>query len=45
MAVITNHCPNIQINIVDFNEQKIDALNNQNLSNIPVYSPSPDAIL
>ena len=45
MAVIANHCPNIQVNVVDLNEQKINAWNNQNLSNLPVYEPGLDAII
>ena len=45
MAVIANHCPNIQINVVDLNEQKINAWNNLDLSNLPVYEPGLDAII
>ena len=45
MAVIANHCPNIQVNVVDINEQKINDWNNPNLSKLPVYEPGLDEII
>ncbi len=45
MAVIANHCPNIQVNVVDLNEEKINDWNNPNLSKLPVYEPGLNEII
>ncbi len=39
MAVIAEHCPEITINIVDSNKQKIDAWNEESFENLPIYEP------
>ena len=39
MAVIANKCKNIQVNIVDINEQKINQWNSNDLDNLPIYEP------
>ena len=39
MAVIADKCPNIQVNVVDINKEKINNWNNVDLSNLPVYEP------
>jgi UDPglucose 6-dehydrogenase len=39
MAVIAKKCPNIKVTVVDLNEQRIAAWNDQNVDNIPVYEP------
>ena len=39
MAVIAKNCPNIQVNIVDINEQRINQWKNNDLKNLPVYEP------
>ena len=39
MAVIAAHCPDIKVNVVDINQKKIDAWNNDNLELLPVYEP------
>lgn len=36
MAMIASKCPNIQVNIVDINEERIDAWNSEKL---PIYEP------
>ncbi len=39
MSVIADKCPEIQINVVDFNELRIQEWNSNNLSNLPIYEP------
>tara|TARA_B100001059_G_scaffold235200_1_gene280081 strand:- start:237 stop:1628 length:1392 start_codon:yes stop_codon:yes gene_type:complete len=39
MAVIALKCPYIKINVVDINKDRIDAWNNDDLDNLPVYEP------
>ena len=39
MAVIAKHCPNIQVNVVDVNDDRIAKWNSNNLSNLPIYEP------
>ena len=36
MAVIAKHCPGITVNVVDLNQQRIDAWNS---SKLPIYEP------
>ena len=45
MSVIANNCPNIQINIVDINKQRIDLWNSEDLNNLPIYEPGLDEII
>ncbi|GCE64650.1 nucleotide sugar dehydrogenase [cyanobiont of Ornithocercus magnificus] len=45
MAVIADRCPNLQITVVDVNQDRIDAWNNPNLNNLPVYEPGLDAVV
>lgn len=45
MAVIAQKCPNIQVTVVDINEKRIAAWNNQDVEKIPVYEPGlPDVV-
>ena len=44
MAVIADKCPDIQINIVDINKERIDAWNNHDISQLPVFEPGLDKI-
>ena len=37
MAVIANSCPNIQINVVDIDPNRIDKWNSKDLSKLPVF--------
>ena len=39
MAVIAANCPNLRINVVDINVERIDAWNIDNLSKLPVFEP------
>ena len=39
MAVIADNCPNIQINVVDHNCERIKAWNNRNLNKLPIFEP------
>ena len=39
MAVIAYKCPNIKVTVVDVSQEKIDAWNDENLENLPVYEP------
>jgi UDPglucose 6-dehydrogenase len=39
MAVIAQKCPDIQVTVVDLNEKRIAAWNDENLDNIPIYEP------
>ena len=45
MAVIADNCPEIQINVVDINEQRINDWNNHNLKKLPIYEPGLDEII
>ena len=39
MAVIALKCPHVQVNVVDINQDRIKAWNDNNLDNLPVYEP------
>lgn len=39
MAVIAQKCPNIKVTVVDLNEGRIAAWNDQDLDKLPVYEP------
>ena len=39
MAVISDHWPEIDITLVDIDKNKIEAWNNSDLSNLPIYEP------
>lgn len=39
MAVIAKQCPEIKVTVVDLNEARIAAWNDENTENIPVYEP------
>ena len=45
MAVIAKNCPDIEIEVVDMNEKRIEAWNNINLDNLPVFEPGLSAIV
>ena len=42
MAVIALKCPHINVNVVDINQDRIDAWNSEDLSKLPVYDPVLD---
>jgi len=39
MSVIADNCPEIQVNVVDINEKRIDDWNNENLDRLPIFEP------
>ncbi len=39
MAVIAQKCPEITVNVVDINEQRIADWNDEDLDNLPIYEP------
>ena len=39
MAVISDHCPEIEVTLVDIDESKIAAWNDSDLMNLPIYKP------
>ncbi|WP_194850498.1 nucleotide sugar dehydrogenase [Nonlabens antarcticus] len=39
MSVIAAKCPHIQVNVVDLNEQRIAAWNDNDLEKLPIYEP------
>ncbi|MCD0473647.1 UDP-glucose 6-dehydrogenase [Flavobacterium sp. EDS] len=45
MAVIAQKCPHIQVTVVDLNEERIKAWNDENTDNIPIYEPGLDKIV
>lgn len=45
MSVVAQHCPDIEVTIVDLNEARIAAWNDSNLDNLPVYEPGLDVVV
>ena len=45
MAVIANNCPNININVVDINSERISKWNSKDLTKLPVYETGLDEII
>ncbi|MGE8300456.1 nucleotide sugar dehydrogenase [Sphingobacterium paramultivorum] len=45
MSVIAQMNPAIQVTVVDLNQQRIDAWNNEDLSQLPIYEPGLDAVV
>ena len=45
MAVIADRCPHVQVTVVDLNKARIDAWNDPDLSQLPVYEPGLDAVV
>ncbi len=45
MAVIALKCPNIQVNVVDLDLEKIKNWNNKNLEKLPVFEPGLSEII
>jgi len=39
MAVIAKNCPDINVTVVDINEKRIAAWNDEDIENIPIYEP------
>ena len=45
MAVFAEKCPNLEINVVDINQKRIDAWNNKDFEKLPIYEPGLKEIL
>ena len=45
MAVIANSCPDITVNVVDINQNRINNWNSRDLSNLPVFEPGLKEII
>lgn len=45
MSVIAQKNPNVQVTVVDLNQARIDAWNDSDLENLPVYEPGLDAVV
>lgn len=45
MAVIAQKCPHIKVTVVDLNQERINAWNDQDLSLLPIYEPGLDAVV
>ncbi|MFC3353437.1 nucleotide sugar dehydrogenase [Sphingobacterium zeae] len=45
MSVIAQKNPNVQVTVVDLNQARIDAWNDTDLDNLPVYEPGLDAVV
>ena len=45
MSVIAQKCPHIQVTVVDLNEERIAAWNDENVENIPIYEPGLSAVV
>ena len=45
MSVIADKCPNISINVVDKNSERIELWNSANLELLPIYEPGLDEII
>ncbi|MDK2770696.1 MAG: UDP-glucose 6-dehydrogenase [Flavobacterium sp.] len=45
MAVIAQKCPHIKVTVVDLNQDRINAWNDEDLSKLPVYEPGLDAVV
>ena len=39
MAVIADQCPELEVEVVDLNEERIKKWNSENLNNLPIYEP------
>ena len=45
MAVIAQKNPNIKVVVVDINQARIDAWNNEDISQLPIYEPGLDTVV
>ncbi len=45
MAVIADRCPEINVNVVDTNQNRIDLWNSSNLDLLPIFEPGLDKII
>jgi len=45
MAVIAKHCPEIEVNVVDINKERIEKWNDNDLRNLPIFEPGLEQII
>ena len=45
MSVIADKCPEIQVNVVDRNEERIDLWNSKDLSYLPIFEPGLEELI
>ena len=45
MAVFAKNCPNIEFEVVDINQDRINAWNNNNLAELPIFEPGLSEII
>lgn len=45
MAVIAQKCPHIKVTVVDLNDERILAWNDENVDNIPIYEPGLSSVV
>ena len=45
MAMIAAKCPNILVNVVDLNQERINQWNDEDYLNLPIYEPGLDLII
>ena len=45
MSVIASNCPELRINVVDINKDRIQGWNSENLSQLPVFEPGLENII
>ncbi len=45
MAIIAQKCPHIKVTVVDLNQARIDAWNDEDFTKLPVYEPGLDEIV
>ncbi len=45
MSVLALNCPDWQVNLVDLNEERINAWNNEDLSKLPIFEPGLEKIV
>jgi UDPglucose 6-dehydrogenase len=45
MAVIAQKCPHIKVTVVDLNQDRINAWNNEDVSLLPIYEPGLDVVV
>tara|TARA_B100000886_G_scaffold307078_1_gene239860 strand:+ start:8671 stop:10101 length:1431 start_codon:yes stop_codon:yes gene_type:complete len=45
MSVIANNCADIQVNVVDINNERIELWNSKDLNKLPIYEPGLDKVI
>ena len=45
MSVIAHKCPDLIVNVVDVNQERIDLWNSKNLSQLPIYEPGLETLI